>query len=477
VTAAIAVWALTVLTAPHATQAQMTNEITPESLGLSVCSKPTVEPSSIPVIRDLRTEYRDLAFDVCRVKEDYKDGGFRGMLQRQFGTTQDLIVDLFTGRGLHPSIGTIVPESGVAVGLALNDEWHISETPHMRFTTSVEARGSQNGFWAAGAVSHMQFDWYRAYDVASFRMPQITVALKHFDLPEMPFFGLGNDTSRSDRSLFELTETLLPILVDFPVAYGLTLSAQFTTLHAASDPSRAFVSRFSESSAPGLRARTTHVVPGLIATYRSPDQLYGFSGDARVSYEAYEAVDGGPFSFDRFEARAAVHYGVEDQLFAQATFPYLRSLLGSSRFTAEANLVISDPRAHNSVPFYLQPTLGGGDIHNENWLSSYRNYRFRAPSTVAYGLSYERRLIDPLGISVFAQWGKVGLNSDDLDFDRLKHSVGFAITLRLGGRSVAEFSFAWGGGEGTRFYATGNTNNAIGFGARAAGTVGLRGVF
>jgi hypothetical protein len=477
VTAAIAVWALTVLTAPHATQAQMTNEITPESLGLSVCSKPTVEPSSIPVIRDLRTEYRDLAFDVCRVKEDYKDGGFRGMLQRQFGTTQDLIVDLFTGRGLHPSIGTIVPESGVAVGLALNDEWHISETPHMRFTTSVEARGSQNGFWAAGAVSHMQFDWYRAYDVASFRMPQITVALKHFDLPEMPFFGLGNDTSRSDRSLFELTETLLPILVDFPVAYGLTLSAQFTTLHAASDPSRAFVSRFSESSAPGLRARTTHVVPGLIATYRSPDQLYGFSGDARVSYEAYEAVDGGPFSFDRFEARAAVHYGVEDQLFAQAMFPYLRSLLGSSRFTAEANLVISDPRAHNSVPFYLQPTLGGGDIHNENWLSSYRNYRFRAPSTVAYGLSYERRLIDPLGISVFAQWGKVGLNSDDLDFDRLKHSVGFAITLRLGGRSVAEFSFAWGGGEGTRFYATGNTNNAIGFGARAAGTVGLRGVF
>jgi hypothetical protein len=477
VTAAIAVWALTVLTAPHATQAQMTNEITPESLGLSVCSKPTVEPSSIPVIRDLRTEYRDLAFDVCRVKEDYKDGGFRGMLQRQFGTTQDLIVDLFTGRGLHPSIGTIVPESGVAVGLALNDEWHISETPHMRFTTSVEARGSQNGFWAAGAVSHMQFDWYRAYDVASFRMPQITVALKHFDLPEMPFFGLGNDTSRSDRSLFELTETLLPILVDFPVAYGLTLSAQFTTLHAASDPSRAFVSRFSESSAPGLRARTTHVVPGLIATYRSPDQLYGFSGDARVSYEAYEAVDGGPFSFDRFEARAAVHYGVEDQLFAQATFPYLRSLLGSSRFTAEANLVISDPRAHNSVPFYLQPTLGGGDIHNENWLSSYRNYRFRAPSTVAYGLSYERRLIDPLGISVFAQWGKVGPNSDDLDFDRLKHSVGFAITLRLGGRSVAEFSFAWGGGEGTRFYATGNTNNAIGFGARAAGTVGLRGVF
>ena len=462
---------------PHAAHAQMTDEVSPESLGLSVCSKPSVPESSNAVMRDLRTEYRDLLFAFCRVREDYRDGGFRGMWQRQLGTVQDVIVDVFTGPGLHPTLGNIVPESGAAFGLALNDEWHRTESPHIRFTTSAEGRVSVNGFWAAGAVSHMQFDWYRAYDVGSVRMPQITIALKHFDLPDMPFYGLGNDTSRSDRSLFALTETEAPILVDFPVAYGLTLSAQFTALHAASDPSRGFVSRFSESTAPGIRARTTYVVPGLIATYRSPDVLYGLSGEGRVGYEAYEAVDGGPFSFDRYEASMAVHYGIEDQPFALGTFPYVRSLLGSSRFTAEANLVISDPRAHNSVPFYLQPTVGGGDIHNENWLSSYRNYRFRAPSTVAYGLTYERRLIDPIGISIFTQWAKVGLNVGDLGFDNLKHSIGFGITLRLGGRSVAEFLFAWGGGEGTRFYANGNTNNALGFGARAAGTVGLRGVF
>ena len=455
----------------------MTNEITPESLGLTVCSKPPVEQSSNAVTRDLRTQYRDRAFAFCRVREDYQDGGLRGMLQRQFGTVQDVIVELLTGPGLHLTAGVIVPESGVSVGLALNDEWHISEKPHTRFTTSVEGRVSENGFWAAGGVSHMQFDWYRAHDVGSFRMPQLTLAVKHFDLPEMPFFGFGNETSRSDRKLFALTETEAPILMDFPVAHGLTLSAQFTALHAASDPSRGFVSRFSDSGVPGIRASTTHVVPGVIAAYRSQEVLYGLSGDARVSYEAYEAVDGGPFSFDRIEARGAVHYGIEDQPFAQGTFPYLQSLLGSSRFTAEANLVISDPRRHNSVPFYLQPTLGGGDIHNENWLSSYANYRFRAPSTVAYGLTYERRLIDPIGISVFSQWGKVGLDVGDLDFDRLKHSIGIGITLRLGGRTVAEFSFAWGGGEGTHFFATGNTNNAIGFGARAAGTVGLRGVF
>ena len=159
-TVAAVLWTLTALAAPHAAQAQLTNEASPESLGLSLCSKPSVSQSNNPVTRDLKTEFRDLYFDVCRVKEDYDDGGFGGMLQRQFGTVQDLIVDTFVGRGLHPTAGVIVPEGGIAFGAALNNEWHITETPHIRFTTSVEARGSDSGFWAAGAVSHMQFDWY-----------------------------------------------------------------------------------------------------------------------------------------------------------------------------------------------------------------------------------------------------------------------------------------------------------------------------
>jgi hypothetical protein len=95
---------------------------------------------------------------------------------------------------------------------------------------------------------------------------------------------------------------------------------------------------------------------------------------------------------------------------------------------------------------------------------------------MAFGVSYERRLIDPFGFSIFAQWGKVGADVGDLGFDGLKSSVGVGLTVRLGGKAVVEFSFAWGS-EGSQAYATGNTNNAIGFGARAAGTVGLRGVF
>jgi hypothetical protein len=473
----VVVGVLIAVAAPHATWAQAPGEVQPDALEASICSKPSVSHSSIPIVRDLLTEYRDLTFDFCRVKEDYNDGGFSGMLERQFGPVQDAVVDLFVGPGLHPTVGVIVPEGGAAFGLALNDEWHITEAPHTRLTTSVEARGSTAGFWAAGAMSHMQFDWYRVLDNGSFRMPQVTIAARHFDLPALPFFGLGNQSSRDDRSKFELTETEVPILVDFPVGYGVTFSTQVNTLLAASDPSQAFTDRFSEATAPGIRASTTHLVPGLAVTYRAPDVLYGFSGEGRLSYEAYQTMAGGSFTFDRVEARVAVHYGIEDLPFAEGTFPYLRSLLGSSRFSGTANLIISQPRSGSAVPFYLQPTLGGGDIHNENWLRGDTSYRFRAPNTVAYGLSYERRLIDPFGFSVFAQWGKVGEDVGELTFTHLKHSIGVGLTMRLGGKSVIEFSLAWGGNEGTQTFVTGNTNNAIGFGTRAAGTVGLRGVF
>jgi hypothetical protein len=474
---AVVVWALIALAVPHASQAQTPSEAPSGPLDVAtICSKPSV-PRTINPVRDILTEYRDLTYDFCRVKDDYREGGFGGMWERQLGTLQDVFVDIFTGPGLHPTVGTIVPEGGVAFGLALNNEWHITETPHIRFTTAVEGRRSTEGFWAAGAVSHMQFDWYRVQDTGSFRMPQATVAVRHFELPQMPFFGLGNQSSLDDRSLFQLTETEIPILVDFPVGYGVTFSLQANALFASSDPSAAFTSRFSQATAPGIRASTTHMVPGLAVTYRSPDVLYGLYGEGRASYEAYQTLDGGSFTFDRVQARVALNYGIEDLPFAQDRFPYFRAILGSSRFTIEANLVISEPRSGNAVAFYLQPTLGGGDINNENWLRSYTSYRFRAPNTVAYGASYERRLIDPFGFSVFGQWGKVGQDVGDLDFDHMKYSVGVGLTLRLGGKAVVEFSFAWGGNEGPHAYATGNTNNAIGFGARAAGTVGLRGVF
>ena len=56
---------------------------------------------------------------------------------------------MFTGDGLHPSLEGIVPGSGFAGGLTYSLERASASVP-LRYSRSVEARGSYNGFWTAG---------------------------------------------------------------------------------------------------------------------------------------------------------------------------------------------------------------------------------------------------------------------------------------------------------------------------------------
>ena len=412
----------------------------------SQCPPPRVQPSSDLLLRTLAVQYSLLSKDVCKLVH-WSD---------QAANFENLLVHLFTGPGLHPTAGIIVPGSGAAGGAALNLEWNAQGPLYERITTSLEARGSENGFWATGAKLQALLSGFLEEGKSS----QLTFTTKHFDLPRLPFFGLGNGSALANRAFYGLTETEISANLDVPVPLGFTLSGELNGLWFAPDPSTRFDTVYNETSAPGRHAQTTYIRPRLSAAWKYPrdEALYGFSTSASVAYAFYETLGGGAFSFGRLDTRWNVSVGLDRE-----------QRFGTIHFASR--LVLSDPHAGNRVPFYLQPTLGGADIHDENLLRSYRNYRFRDPNLVAYEISYERKIVDPLGIRVFAELGKVGREPSNLGFERLKSSVGVSATFRLGGATVFEISFAWGGGEGVQVYATGNTNNVGGVSA------GLRGVF
>src|SRR5262249_40969777 len=48
-----------------------------------------------------------------------------------------LLVGVFTGPGLHPPAGIVVPDGGAAGGLALNVDWNTNAPTWQRFSTSV----------------------------------------------------------------------------------------------------------------------------------------------------------------------------------------------------------------------------------------------------------------------------------------------------------------------------------------------------
>ena len=429
---------------PHSGVAQPL-ELAPPPPGSSLaCSPPSVPSSPDPLVRSLVTEWYRLRQDWCKVLR-WDDTWPR---------VQDLLVDVLIGPGVHPTGGIVVPGGGVAGGLALNVDWNAHVLVDQRFVTSVEGRGSQEGFWEVGAKFQTLFAGYSERG----KSPQFTLVGKYLDLPHLPFYGLGNSTSRHNRRFYGLRDTAVAASFDIPVPFGVALSGELAGLGFAPDVTTSFTGVNNEASAPGLHAQTTYLRPRVTATWTYPDRgvLYGLSSSAVVSYGYYETVTGGDFSFGRVEARWNLGWGLDPRF-------------GSFRFASR--VVVSDPRAHHDVPFYLQPTLGGGDINDENMLRGYSNYRFRAPNLVAYELSYERQIVDPLGIRIFGQLGRVGLRTSDLGFDGLKSSVGAAITFRLGGAAIAEISFGWSPSEGLHVYGTGNTNNVGGL------TAGLRGVF
>jgi hypothetical protein len=102
----------------------------------------------------------------------------------------------------------------------------------------------------------------------------------------------------------------------------------------------------------------------------------------------------------------------------------------------------------STVPFYFQQTLGGADIDGAPSLSSYQDYRWRAPNVLLLQQDFEHSVWGPFGFRFLTDQGRVALTRGDIGFDHLKHSFATGLTLRAGGFPMVYIMFAWGGHEG-----------------------------
>jgi hypothetical protein len=113
----------------------------------------------------------------------------------------------------------------------------------------------------------------------------------------------------------------------------------------------------------------------------------------------------------------------------------------------------------NVVPFYFQPTLGGSDVNGNSSLSSYQDYRFRAPDVMFLRESFEHSIWDlPIGFALMADEGKVALTRGGLGSSPWIHSFSTGLTLRAGGFPQVYLLFSWGGNEGTHTIANVNAS-------------------
>jgi outer membrane protein assembly factor BamA len=242
----------------------------------------------------------------------------------------------------------------------------------------------------------------------------------HSDSPSVSYFGSGPDSRRADRSNYRREDTVFAGRLGVRL-YGRSLSAgYYTGLNLVNvGPGRSAFSpstseRFSAAAAPGLDRQARYLLTGPYVTFDTRD----WPGDphrgtyASASFLRYNDSDMGRYSFKRLNAQVE-HY-----------IP----LTNETRVIAlRARTEMSFVKTGQSVPFFLQPTLGGGDD-----LRGFDRYRFQDNNSVLMNAEYRWDVSPALGMALFADAGNVFSRPGLIGFRNMEGAggVGFRFKSR-----------------------------------------------
>jgi len=196
---------------------------------------------------------------------------------------------------------------------------------------------------------------------------------------------------------------------------------------------------FNEAEAPGLNEdlkffRTLSVIFTDFRDVPGNPHKGFFLGFAHYYFDSQ---DNQPFDFQRYvvDGRGYIPLGSKQRVLAV-------------RFLS----TFDDPKHGNSVPFYMQKTLGGSGL-----LRGFREFRFRDLNTLALSAEYRWEAAAGWELVAFYDAGKVFPDSSDFSFDHLEHSYGGGTRFKLPEAVFMRFDVAHSN-EGTRFYLTFNSS-------------------
>jgi hypothetical protein len=413
---------------------------------------------------------------------------------KSLGSVAGCAATLATDHPLHLAFGSIAPQNGIGFGAAFVAERPVGE--NWRLGWSADGVRALGGAWRAGGYLKIVRTGVSLPGVVGAGQgsdasagihpyPVVNIYVQRISLPTVSFFGIGPDTTKTDKSIFRMRQTIAGTNAVYPIPGlgGLNLAlvgeanARFVGVGGASSDKGPSIDRlFTELSAPGLsnqprfaefgegaRIRPSlgngHVRLNYVATFQefvasssSRNSFKRWSVDLSHTFPLYQTL-APALTRDANGPDECVASPGDDRCPPVIPPAISRNYTGSVgvRLFASKSIV----SAGKVVPFYFQQTLGGSDINGNRVLPSYDDYRFRGPHLIVLQESFEHSIFKtPVGIWLAADQGKVARQEDRLNFDKLLHSYTAGLTLRAGGFPAVIASWSTGGSEGRHFAVT-----------------------
>ena len=429
-------------------------------------------------------------------KQACKDAQFFGGFQLH--NAEECAVDFFTLDPVGPAIGSVTTGSSFGGGV----RFVAQPTENNSFT--VKGLYTLNSSFLFGG--QYQFKFRPPHPIVTGRRPDghggqtdttkgnLFITAVHFDLHSQDFYGLGPNSTRAGQAVYRQHETWfgaqgytpLMSLGNYFGIFGISGQLKYLSPATAGVNGSSFPSvqtLYGEAGAPGSTVNANFVEAGVGFDIRTPTSRPRIweHHEAQINYTHYSELGSKQFSFDRLEAFASITFDLSKSLPKR---PAGQSLLDESErswwrnalcmensrkgcdigsITSTTLVTTSYTSSGSSVPFYLQPTLGGADFEGIDTLRGYVDYRFRAPNRFLTQVDFDKAIanlgvkghsIGQYGLYLFFDAGNVSLTPGQLTSQGLRSDAGIGASLAVSKKIVLRayygFNFA---GEGNHFNA------------------------
>ena len=347
-------------------------------------------------------------------------------------------------RGFFPVVGSVASGGGLALGGGYRDYALFGGPVGFEASALLSVRGYQSYRVHLGLLApHRDTLDLRPADqpVASMldnrRHPRRGVAVYldagYRSLPRSRFYGIGPGSRPEDRTDYLLRVAALDLAVQGQLTPRLELSARagvldLATGHGRDDDFPSTGERFTPAQVPGLASAPRYVVAGVGAAFDTRDGLDARGGAVFLSGVAW-----------RFHDTSARHLHFTRLAFDGRTYLDVPAVPG---LLALRTVVATDLAGDAGVPFFLQNSLGGGDL-----LRAFGSNRWQDRALAHATLEWRVALHPAVEIAPFVDAGTVGRGLRRLG--EPKACAGVGLRARWGTLALGRVDWARGS-EGSR---------------------------